>query len=95
MVFSQPLEDIVPRRYSVRTYLKKRVPEEIKAQILSFTGTLESPFPAKPSFRLVETELEPNGAKLGTYGMIKGAALFCRLDRTGCALCRRSPWLRI
>jgi nitroreductase len=76
MIFSQPFEEIVRRRYSVRTYIKKALPVEVREQIVAYAGTLGSPFPAKPSFTLVETELEPNGRKLGTYGMIKGASVF-------------------
>lgn len=76
MIFREPLEDIVRRRYSVRTYTKQRIPEEIRQQIAAFAETLSSPFPAKASFKLIETALEPNGAKLGTYGMIKGASFF-------------------
>jgi nitroreductase len=76
MIFSEPLEDIVRRRYSVRTYMKKPIPPEVTAQIGNFAGALTSPFPAKPSFRLIEAEQEPNGAKLGTYGMVKGASVF-------------------
>jgi nitroreductase len=75
-VFSEPLEEIVRRRRSVRTYEKKPVPRDVRDRITAYTETLDSPFPARPSFQLIETELAPNGAKLGTYGMIRGAGLF-------------------
>jgi nitroreductase len=76
MIFREPLEEIVRRRYSVRTYSKKQIPEEIRQEIAAYAETLSGPFPAKASFKLIETALEPNGAKLGTYGMIKGASVF-------------------
>lgn len=76
MVFSEPLEDVVRRRYSVRTYVKKQIPENILEQIGWTMKTLAGPFHEEVAFRLIEAELEPNGAKLGTYGMIKGASVF-------------------
>ena len=76
MIFTQALEDIVRRRYSVRTYVSKKVPEDVRQQIADYAAAMSSPFPAKASFRLIETALEPNGAKLGTYGMIKGASVY-------------------
>jgi hypothetical protein len=38
--------------------------------------TLKSPFPVKAAFRFIEIAQEPNGVKMGTYGMIKGASVF-------------------
>jgi nitroreductase len=76
MVFSKPLEEIVRRRYSVRTYSDKSVSEEIKSRIRDYMQDLSGPFQAKTIFRLIESSLEPNGEKLGTYGMVKGASLF-------------------
>lgn len=76
MVFQEPLEAVIRRRYSVRTYVKKPISRQIKEQITEYMDTLSSPFPAKASFKLIETELAANGAKLGTYGMIKGASAF-------------------
>ena len=76
MIFSEPLEDIVRRRYSVRTYTGKSITTDVAERIGAFAETLSSPFPAKPSFKMIRSEQEPNGAKLGTYGMIKGASFF-------------------
>lgn len=76
MKFSKPLEEIVRQRRSVRTFTSTPIPQEIKNQINDFIQTLGSPFPAKPSFRFIEAMQEPNGVKLGTYGMIKGASSY-------------------
>ncbi|SHI23486.1 Nitroreductase family [Sporobacter termitidis DSM 10068] len=76
MIFSEPLEAVVRRRRSVRTYEKTPITQDVKDQIVRYMETLTNPFPAKPSFRIIEKELEPNGAKLGTYGMIRGASVF-------------------
>ncbi len=76
MIFREPLEAIVRRRYSVRTYSNKPITKQVKEEIAAYIETLSSPFSAKPSFSLIEAELAAGGAKLGTYGMIKGAATF-------------------
>lgn len=76
MVFSKPLEELVKTRRSVRTYTNTPIPQEMKDQISNYIQTLKSPFPAETAFKLIETLQEPNGVKLGTYGMIKGASVF-------------------
>lgn len=76
MIFREPLEAVVRRRYSVRTYSKKPIPAQVKEEIAAYIQSLSSPFPAKPSFAPIETELAAGGAKLGTYGMIRGASVF-------------------
>ncbi len=76
MIFTEPLEAVVGRRYSVRTYVKKPLGPQTKDEIAAYIESLSSPFPAKPSFRLVEAEPAANGARLGTYGMIRGASVF-------------------
>jgi nitroreductase len=82
MIFKEPLETVVRRRYSVRTYSNKPVTKELKEQIAEYIKSLSSPFPAKPAFTLIETELDLGGNKLGTYGMIKGANLFIAAEVT-------------
>lgn len=76
MIFREPLEAVVRRRYSVRTYSKKPISKQLQEEIKEFIKSLSSPFPAKPSFTLVETELAAGDTKLGTYGMIKNASSF-------------------
>lgn len=76
MIFREPLEAVIRRRYSVRTYSKKPIPKQVKEEIEAYIKSLSSPFPAKPSFALIETSIAADGAKLGTYGMIKGATVF-------------------
>jgi nitroreductase len=76
MIFREPLEAVIRRRYSVRTYSKKPIPKQVQEEIQEYIKSLSSPFPAKPSFTLVETELAAGGAKLGTYGMIKNALYY-------------------
>ena len=76
MIFREPLDTLVKRRYSVRTYTSKPIPQSVKEEIAAYIQTLSNPFPAKPTFALVEADVAADGAKLGTYGMIKGASNF-------------------
>lgn len=76
MIFSQPLEDVIKLRRSVRSYTDAPISKEIKEKIDAYILTIESPFPTKTTFKFIEAALEPNGLKLGTYGMIKGASSF-------------------
>lgn len=66
----------VKERYSVRTYAKTPVEDELKEKILKYADTLQNPFGPKIRFRFIEKNLSENGEKLGTYGFIKGADLF-------------------
>lgn len=66
----------VKERYSVRTYEKTPVEDELKEKILKYADTLQNPFGPKIRFRFIEKNLSENGEKLGTYGFIKGADLF-------------------
>lgn len=76
MKFLKPIEEIVKLRRSVRTYTNTPISQETKNLIDDYILTLKSPFPAKTVFKFIETQQEPNGVKLGTYGMIKGASVF-------------------
>lgn len=73
-IFSNmPMEDIIRTRLSVRTYQHQPVEMEIKAKISKYIETLETPFGGQVAFRLLESSEPVNGARLGTYGIIKGA----------------------
>lgn len=76
-IFSNmPVEDVIRTRLSVRTYQHQSVEVEVKFKISTYIETLENPFGSKISFRLIESSEPVNGAKLGTYGIIKGATDF-------------------
>lgn len=72
-IFNAPIEEIVKARLSVRTYTEQTISEEIKRNIRDYIDTLDNPFGSEATFRLLESELASNAAKLGTYGVIKGA----------------------
>ncbi len=76
MSSSFSINNAIKERYSVRTYLKKPVSDEIKDKIMSYAEKLNNPFGVKINFKFIEKSTSANGEKLGTYGFIKGADLF-------------------
>ena len=72
-IFNAPIEEIVKKRSSVRTYIKQEILQETKDQINAYIVKLSNPFSTKVKFKLLESKLALNAAKLGTYGVIKGA----------------------
>ncbi len=72
LIFNTPIEEVIKGRHSVRTYTEDVIPEEIEKNIKAYISDLSNPFGAKVSFHLVESDAATN-AKLGTYGVIKGA----------------------
>lgn len=68
--------DVVRKRYSVRTFDKRPVEKEVKEKILAYADTLQNPLGPKMKIQFIEKEFAPNGEKLGTYGIIKGAELY-------------------
>ena len=67
------VEEVVKNRYSVRTYDKRPVEKEVKEKLLVYANELQNPLGPKIKIQFIEKELAPNGEKLGTYGVIKGA----------------------
>ena len=72
-LFKSPIQELVRKRTSVRTYNNTEVSAEVKAQIKAYMEELTNPFSAKVNFKLLQSNTAINAAKLGTYGVIKGA----------------------
>lgn len=70
------VSETVRARTSVRTYTSETVSQETREKILAYLQTIDNPFGAKVNVQFVEKKTAANGEKLGTYGFIKGAALF-------------------
>jgi len=73
MIFDTPIEKVIRKRVSVRTYSELPVTDEMTDKINKYISTLSSPFKATVNFKLLESNAAGNSAKLGTYGVIKGA----------------------
>lgn len=76
------VKDAVTKRYSVRTYEKRPVEDEVKARVLAYADSLQNPLGPKCRVQLIEKETASNGEKLGTYGIIKGANLYLGVTTT-------------
>lgn len=70
------VENAVRARYSVRTFDSRPVEAEIREKLLDYVSALQSPLGGGMRVQFVEKETAPNGEKLGTYGIIKGAKLY-------------------
>ncbi|OPJ59711.1 nitroreductase family protein [Clostridium oryzae] len=72
-IFNIPFDKVVKTRTSIRNYSDAKISEEIREKIDAYINVLSGPFPVKVLFKLIESEAAANSAKLGTYGVIKGA----------------------
>ena len=71
-----PVEKTIVKRSSVRSYESKKLSISDKEKLMDYINNLSNPFNEKVNFHFIEKGLEPNGEKLGTYGIIKGATSF-------------------
>ena len=71
-----PIEKTIVKRSSVRSYESKKLSISDKEKLMNYINNLSNPFNEKVNFHFIEKGLEPNGEKLGTYGIIKGATSF-------------------
>jgi hypothetical protein len=79
MPYSQPVTELIKRRYSCRTYLPTPIEEGKRQQLEAFMSSNQTgPFGAPVRFLLLAATAEDRGALrgLGTYGFIQGATGF-------------------
>lgn len=72
-IFSLPIDEVVRKRYSVRSYEEMAIPKDTLKNIEEYMSKLDNPFQVAVKFKLLHTKGASNEKKLGTYGMIKGA----------------------
>lgn len=77
-LFGTSITEIIEKRVSIRTYLAQPLTPELKEMLRAFFSVLRGPFGGALRFELVETDIAMKGsnAKLGTYGVIKGALTY-------------------
>ena len=79
MTFANPVEKLVKKRFSCRSYLSQPVEEQTRQKLADYAAALQTgPFGAQMRFELVAAhEKDQKTLKnLGTYGFIQGAAGF-------------------
>jgi hypothetical protein len=77
--FSKPITEIIPLRFSCRTYLQTPIDEGTQQCLLDFMEACQSgPFGSRPRFVLIAATEQHRSALrgLGTYGFIRGASGF-------------------
>lgn len=65
--------ETIKKRRSVRTYLDKKIDDELREKIKTFLNDLEKEYVNKYKFPMLDTEIS---GKIGTYGVIKGAKTY-------------------
>jgi hypothetical protein len=76
---SKPIVEIIPERFSCRTYLEQPIPAASLSQLQEYIHSLPAgPFGSRPRFKIVAaTPDDPAALRgLGTYGFIHGATAF-------------------
>ncbi len=79
MIFTQPVTDLIRRRFSCRKYLPQPIPAQTQDELRHFLEFLPlGPFGSLTRFQLITaTEQDRSALKgLGTYGFIRGATAF-------------------
>lgn len=77
-LFGTPITEIIKKRLSVRTYLAQPLLLETKDKLRELFPIINGPFGRNVRFNLIEGDLAllKSGAKLGTYGVIRGASSY-------------------
>lgn len=77
-IFTQPIENVIRSRYSVRTYMDRPLTSEHRQQLNQYINDLQTQSDIGVRLKLVDSDiaLHETGARLGTYGVIKGASSF-------------------
>jgi len=77
-LFGTSITELIKKRISVRTYLAQPLSPEIEEKLRRFSTILKGPFGGTLRVELIERDLALKGtnAKLGTYGVIKGASTY-------------------
>ncbi len=77
MDFEKPIEEIIRKRYSCRTYVNEKLDEKSIEKINEFLQLKEKgPFDKNAKFILVDTKKKEEKLKIGAYGLISGARYF-------------------
>lgn len=76
MKLSIPVMETIQKRHSVRTYENRPLLSQDREALLTCMKQLDNPFGVPVHEYIIDKELNAEGEKLGTYGVIKGASTF-------------------
>ncbi|HIX28269.1 MAG TPA: nitroreductase [Candidatus Blautia stercoravium] len=71
-----PVVETVKKRHSVRTYEKRPLSPQDRGALLDCMNWLDNPFGVQVKKYITDRQLNVDGEKLGTYGVINGASTF-------------------
>lgn len=71
--FDQYINDIVKNKKTIRTFSNEEVGDEIITKLDEYIRDIKGPFNDSVTLKILDSKEKVNGAKLGTYGVIKGA----------------------
>ena len=74
--YSVPVTDLIQRRKSIRTYVRRLLPAETAAQIAGYLADTTAPSAGAVRMLLLERSAEKGAIRLGAYGTIAGARSF-------------------
>lgn len=72
----QSITKVIKERTSIRTYDNRQLDKSSINELNEFIKNIKGPFSSKVRFKFINSQGDINGAKLGTYGIIKGASDF-------------------
>lgn len=78
MEFKKPIEEIIRKRYSTRTFSDKPLTKKDSQKIKQVLKTRRGPFGNEVRFEFIDQQntLNYEKSRIGTYGMVKGARNF-------------------
>ena len=85
-IFNEPINNIVKKRKSIRTYNTEEISSEIIGKLNDYISEINGPFKENITFKILDVKERINGAKLGTYGVIKGANKFIAAKVKACSI---------
>lgn len=75
-IFNEPINNIVKKRKSIRTYNTEEISSEIIGKLNHYINEINGPFKESITFKILDSKERLNGARLGTYGVINGTNKF-------------------
>lgn len=78
MLFDTSITELIKKRLSIRTYIEQPLKPKMKEKLYEFFSSIKGPFGGTVRFAIIERDLalKAADAKLGTYGVIRGASTY-------------------
>lgn len=74
--YNKSITEVIKERSSIRTYRNRKIENDVIDKIEGYIYNIKGPFNSKVRFQFLNSKENLNGAKLGTYGVIKGTSCY-------------------